>query len=200
MEALTTRFEASVNRQESGTQQLKILDLKAQIQKLQEEVQERNAIIVELQQSQEEERKESQERIAEALQRLAEVQAEKDALSHAATPATTTTTPRSSASRRGDIGEPHRHSITRNTRSSSWRRTNGVDDSSIDSFGTPMGSRQDDKSEDSPFSTGGSISSHKAVAKRKRKITPGATLTRANKTLKDLVPHYPRSYGHAATK
>ena len=195
MEALTTRFEASIQRHESAPphhqqqqQQLHILDLQAQIQTLQKEAQDRNAIIVELQQSQEEERKESQERMAEVLQRLAQVQAEKDALRLVV--ATTTTTP----------GEPPRHSITRNTRSSSsssfGRRTNGVDDSSIDSFGTPMGKNEDDKSEDSPFSTGCSISSHKAVAKRKRKITPGATLTsRANKTLKDLVPHYPRSYG-----
>ena len=204
MEALVTRFEASGQRQESvpQQQQLQILDLQAQILTLQKEAQERNAIIVELQQSQEEERKESQERIAEVLQRLAEVQAEKDALRTAATTTTTTRTQGSSPFDRGTSADRHQRSIARNSRSTSRRRTNGVDDSSMDSFGTPIGGphyNDEDKSDDSPFSTGEysvtSSSSNKAVSKRKRKITPGATLARATKKLKDLVPHYPRSYG-----
>lgn len=194
---LVERLEATTQRQEANDSTT-IQDLKSQVQKLQKEAQERNAVIVELQKSQEEERKESQERFAEALQRLTEVQAEKDALS-AAVACSTKNPERRKRSKTHQSSWPIPYTKTGTAKTAIH---NTHESSSEDSFGTPRGAfdeeEDDEKSDDSPFSTtGASIPSNKAVSQRKRRITPGATLARASKkqNLKDFVPHFPRSYG-----
>jgi len=222
MEVITSRFEAAVERQNS-TPPGHIQELISQIQKLQQEAHERNAIILALQQSQEEERRESQQRMAEALQRLTVLQAEKDVQSAPTTFMTTTTNKATSTttSRSSNVTTPQEYTMSspiaepviqssssknlhplphlRRLRSSVRQRKKGEDDSSsMDTFGTPLSHQNDYKSDDSPFSTGRSISSSvRAVVgmRRNRKITPGASLVvPRNKTLKDLVPHYPSSY------
>lgn len=180
------------------------------IQRLEDEARQRNAVITELQKSQEEERKESQKRVAEALRKIEQLQAQNEKLQRRNVklqafkdenerqrtnvrdlPSTfalgknlNNTTDRPTARGLSRATKPYKRTDAKATKQAPAIYMDSSDSSN--SFGSPALPQEDGandwQSVDSPFSSG-SLSSTKAVSPAKQRIAQGQSKRREDGTV-----------------
>ncbi len=182
-EDVLSRVESMTSRQETQLIE-RLLDLQKRIQELQQEARQRDAIITELQKGQQQERKESCNRITEALQKIEYLQTQNEKLQRL-----TATDDERAPRKVSDITFLRKDNMKRQV-----RNVRSDSSESSDGFGIPTrGGQRNRPLNDSPSSTG-SWSSTKAISRRKR-IIPGLSLLRPNsnartQSIRDLIPNY----------
>lgn len=189
-EAILSRMEAFLSRQETHHSQ-RVINLHKRIHELEQEARRRDMVIMELQKAQKQERRESQNRITEALQRIEQLQAQNEKLQRQ----TLSKQEKHPLPRKvGDANFIHDVNLTKKRRLDSQ---NSICDSTETSDGFDTPAKQEQKREpllnDSPSSIG-SFSSSKAFSRRQR-IIPGRSLLRSTDSrrvpsIRDLIPNY----------
>lgn len=189
-ETIMSRMETLMSRQETQHSQ-RVINLQKRIHELEQEARRRDMVILEMQKAQKHERRESQSRIVEALQKIEQLQTQNETMQRQAT----LSKQDKPAAPRKVVDSTFIHDFNFKKRRLDSQNSFCDSTETSEGFGSPA--KQEPKRRpllnDSPSSIG-SFSSTRANARRQR-IIPGRSLLRSTDSrrmpsIRDLIPNY----------